>query len=214
MLLLIDNYDSFTYNLFHYLGELGAEVDVHRNDALSADEALALAPQGIVISPRPVRSGSRRHLPGAHRKGGRPGATARGLPWAPSDRPGVRRQGGRAPRAKHGKVSTITHDGSGILASIPSPFQATRYHSLMVNRDGWPLPARHGRKRGRRRAGPATPRAADLRRAVPPGEHRHPARPCAAPQLPPDDHPLNESFVSDQQSRRESASPKLAGAAG
>lgn len=138
MLLLIDNYDSFTYNLFHYLGELGAEVDVRRNDALSVDEALALAPRGIVISPGPCdpdRAGMCLEL--IEKAAGRVpvlgvclGHQAIGQAF-----------GGkvtRAPQPKHGKISIITHDGSGILAGIPSPFNATRYHSLMVDRDGWP----------------------------------------------------------------------------
>ena len=138
MLLLIDNYDSFTYNLFHYLGELGAEVDVRRNDALSADEALALAPRGIVISPGPCdpdRAGMCLQLI-AKAAGRVPllgvclGHQAIGQAF-----------GGkvvRAPRPTHGKISAIMHDGSGIFAGLPSPFRATRYHSLMVGREGWP----------------------------------------------------------------------------
>jgi anthranilate synthase component 2 len=138
MLLLIDNYDSFTYNLFHYLGELGAKIDVRRNDALSADDALALVPQGIVISPGPCdpdRAGICLEL--IEKAAGRVpllgvclGHQAIGQAF-----------GGRvvrAPQPKHGKISTITHDGSGIFAGVPSPFHATRYHSLMVDRDGWP----------------------------------------------------------------------------
>jgi anthranilate synthase component II len=138
MLLLIDNYDSFTYNLFHYLGELGAEIDVRRNDALSADAALALAPRGIVMSPGPCdpdRAGICLEL--IEKAAGRVpllgvclGHQAIGQAF-----------GGkvvRAPRPMHGKISTITHDGSGIFAGLPSPFQATRYHSLTVDRNGWP----------------------------------------------------------------------------
>lgn len=138
MLLLIDNYDSFTYNLFHYLGELGAEVEVRRNDALSADGALALAPRGIVISPGPCdpdRSGICLEL--IDKATGRVpllgvclGHQAIGQAF-----------GGkvvRAPQPKHGKISTISHHGIGIFRDLPSPFQATRYHSLMVDREGWP----------------------------------------------------------------------------
>jgi anthranilate synthase component II len=138
MLLLIDNYDSFTYNLFHYLGELGAEIDVRRNDAVSADAALALEPQGIVISPGPCdpdRAGVCLEL--IEKAAGRVpllgvclGHQAIGQAF-----------GGkvvRAPRPMHGKISTIAHDGSGIFAGLPSSFQATRYHSLMVDRNGWP----------------------------------------------------------------------------
>ncbi len=138
MFLLIDNYDSFTYNLRHYLGELGAEVEVRRNDALSAEEALALKLEGIVISPGPCdpdRAGISLELT----------ALAAGkLPLL-----GVclghqcvgQAFGGavvRAPAPMHGKVSAINHFGKGLFAGIPSPFSATRYHSLMVARDGLP----------------------------------------------------------------------------
>ena len=138
MYLLIDNYDSFTYNLLHYLGELGAEVVVKRNDALSAAEALALKPQGIVLSPGPCdpdRAGICLDLIGA--------ATGR-VPLL-----GVclghqaigQAFGGavvRAPKPMHGKTSQIRHVAKGIFAGIPSPFPATRYHSLMVRRDDLP----------------------------------------------------------------------------
>lgn len=138
MLLLIDNYDSFTYNLFHYLGELGAEIDVRRNDALSADEAMALNPQGIVLSPGPCdpdRAGICLDLI-AKAAGRIPllgvclGHQSIGQAF-----------GGRvvrAPTPMHGKISHITHDGRGLFADIPSPFDATRYHSLMVERETWP----------------------------------------------------------------------------
>lgn len=138
MFLLIDNYDSFTYNLLHYLGELGAEVDVRRNDALSADEALRLGAEGIVISPGPCdpdKAGICLEL--IRKNAGRLpllgvclGHQAIGQAY-----------GGkvvRAPAPMHGKVSRITHNGRGIFAGIPSPFTATRYHSLAVARDGLP----------------------------------------------------------------------------
>ena len=139
MFLLIDNYDSFTYNLRHYLGELGAEVLVRRNDVLGAAEALALAPQGIVISPGPCdpdRAGICLELTGL--------AAAAGLPLL-----GVclghqcigQAFGGkvvRAPKPMHGKISTIHHGGEGVFAGIPSPFSATRYHSLTVARETVP----------------------------------------------------------------------------
>jgi anthranilate synthase component 2 len=132
MFLLIDNYDSFTYNLYHYLGELGAEIEVRRNDVLTADEALAMRPQGIVISPGPCdpdRAGISLEL--VRIAAGR-------LPIL-----GVclghqsigQAFGGRvvrAPTPMHGKVSSIVHVGNGILANIPNPFSANRYHSLMV----------------------------------------------------------------------------------
>ena len=138
MLLLIDNYDSFTYNLWHYLGELGAQVDVKRNDALSVDEAMALQPGGIVISPGPCdpdRAGICLDLIKAA-AGRIPifgvclGHQAIGQAF-----------GGkvvRAPQPMHGKVASIHHDGSGPFQGLPSPFRATRYHSLVVDRDGFP----------------------------------------------------------------------------
>ena len=138
MFLLIDNYDSFTYNLRHYLGELGAEVEVRRNDALGAEEALALNPQGIVISPGPCdpdRAGICLEL------------TAKAAGRLPILGVCLGHQcigqvfGGRvvrAPAPMHGKVSEIRHRADGVFAGIPSPFTATRYHSLTVARDGLP----------------------------------------------------------------------------
>ena len=138
MFLLIDNYDSFTYNLLHYMGELGAEVEVRRNDALSPAEAVAMNPQGIVISPGPCdpdRAGICLDLV----------ALAAGkLPIL-----GVclghqcigQAFGGRvvrAPQPMHGKVSPIHHRGGPLFSHIPSPFTATRYHSLTVAADGFP----------------------------------------------------------------------------
>ena len=139
MILLIDNYDSFTWNLVHYLGELGARVEVRRNDVLSVNEALALRPEAIVLSPGPCdpdRAGICLDLT-------RAAAEAR-LPLL-----GVclghqtigQAFGGRVVRAgaiMHGKVDEITHDGSGLFAGLPSPFHATRYHSLTVAPDDLP----------------------------------------------------------------------------
>ena len=138
MFLLIDNYDSFTYNLFHFLGELGAEVEVRRNDALTAAEALALAPRGIVLSPGPCdpdRAGICLDLVSA--AAGRVpmlgvclGCQAIGQAF-----------GGKVVRADapmHGKMSEIRHDGRGVFSDLPSPFQATRYHSLVVERESLP----------------------------------------------------------------------------
>ncbi len=138
MFLLIDNYDSFTYNLRHYLGELGAGVEVRRNDALGADEAMALEPEGIVLSPGPCdpdRAGICLELIG--KAAGRIpilgvclGHQCIGQAF-----------GGRVvrgPKPMHGKVSSIRHQGGGVFEGIPSPFTATRYHSLVVARDGLP----------------------------------------------------------------------------
>mgnify|MGYP000608791569 CR=1 FL=1 len=138
MFLLIDNYDSFTYNLVHFLGELGAEVTVRRNDAISVDETLAMSPEGIVISPGPGipdRAGICLQLVEAA-SGRIPllgvclGHQAIGQAF-----------GGRivrAPLPVHGKVSAIHHHGSGMFARLPDPLTATRYHSLIVARDGLP----------------------------------------------------------------------------
>jgi len=139
MFLLIDNYDSFTYNLWHYLGELGADVEVRRNDALTVDQALALQPQGIVISPGPCdpdRAGICLDLIAAAAKARVPlfgvclGHQSIGQAF-----------GGkviRAPQPLHGKISAVSHDGTGVFAGLPSPFRATRYHSLVVERETFP----------------------------------------------------------------------------
>ncbi len=138
MLLLIDNYDSFTYNLYHFLGELGAKAEVRRNDALTAAEALELKPQAIVLSPGPcdpARAGICLDLIKAA-AGKVPllgvclGHQAIGEAF-----------GGevvRAPVPMHGKVSGVTHDGTGVFAGLPSPFTGTRYHSLTVARESFP----------------------------------------------------------------------------
>ena len=138
MFLLLYNYDSFTYNLRHYLGELGAEVEVRRNDAISADEALALGAEGIVISPGP-------------RDPDRAGICLEVIEKSAGRLPilGVclghqcigQVFGGRvvlAPKPMHGKVSEITHTGEGVLTGLPSPFKATRYHSLTLERESLP----------------------------------------------------------------------------
>ncbi len=138
MFLLIDNYDSFTYNLYHFLGELGAEIEVRRNDQLSTDEALEMEPQGIVLSPGPCdpdRAGICLEL--VEKAAGK-------LPVL-----GVclghqsigQAFGGkvvRAPGPMHGKTSAIRHEGKGVFADLPSPLTATRYHSLTVAREGFP----------------------------------------------------------------------------
>jgi anthranilate synthase component 2 len=132
MILLIDNYDSFTFNLVHYLGELGAECDVRRNDALSVAAAMALAPDAIVLSPGPCTPNEAGICCDLIR-----GAAGR-IPIL-----GVclghqaigQVYGGeivRAPAPMHGKVSRIHHTGSDIFAGLSNPFAATRYHSLIV----------------------------------------------------------------------------------
>lgn len=138
MFLLIDNYDSFTYNLYHYLGELGADVEVMRNDALTVEEALEMKPAGIVISPGPCdpdRAGISVEL--IRRAAGRfpvlgvcLGHQSIGQAFGGSVV--------RAPLPMHGKVSSIGHQAGGLFSGLPSPFTANRYHSLMVAKDGFP----------------------------------------------------------------------------
>jgi anthranilate synthase component 2 len=135
MLLLIDNYDSFTWNLVHYLGELGAETQVVRNDQISVQDALALAPDAIVLSPGPcdpAQAGICLALTRA--------AAGAGVPLL-----GVclghqtigEAFGGKVQRHSeivHGKMGEIHHQGKGVFAGLPSPLRATRYHSLVVDR--------------------------------------------------------------------------------
>ena len=139
MILVIDNYDSFTFNLVHYLLELGAETQVVRNDALTAAEAIAMQPQAVLLSPGPctpneagicldlIAAAADAKLPllgvclGHQSLGQAFGGTVV-----------------RAPQVMHGKTSAITHDSSGVFQGLPSPFQATRYHSLIVREDDLP----------------------------------------------------------------------------
>jgi anthranilate synthase component II len=132
MILVIDNYDSFTWNLVHYLLELGAEVEVVRNDHMSAGQALSSGAQAFLISPgpkTPSEAGVSLDLVAACADAGRPllgvclGHQAIGQHFG-----GVVARGG----LMHGKTSPVSHDGSGLFAGLPSPFTATRYHSLIV----------------------------------------------------------------------------------
>jgi anthranilate synthase component 2 len=138
MLLMIDNYDSFTYNLVQYLGELGEEVRVARNDEITLDEIEALAPARIVISPGPCTPNEAGiSLPLLGRFSGKVpilgvclGHQAIGQAF-----------GGRIVHAKalmHGKVSRIHHEGKGVFRGLPSPYEATRYHSLAIERESLP----------------------------------------------------------------------------
>ena len=139
MLLLIDNYDSFTYNLAHYLGELGADVMVKRNDSMSVKDALSLRPSQIVLSPGPctpkeagicldlVKGAAEKKIP---LLGVCLGHQTIGMAF-----------GGKvlkAPLPMHGKLSPIRHDGDSVFKGLPTPFSATRYHSLTVERDTMP----------------------------------------------------------------------------
>lgn len=139
MLLLIDNYDSFTFNLVHYLGELGATCDVRRNDAIDVQEAMRLRPDGIVLSPGPCdpdKAGICLALIEAAAETGTPllgvclGHQAIGQAF-----------GGQVVRAReivHGKMGQVYHEGSSVFRGLPSPLEATRYHSLIVERDSLP----------------------------------------------------------------------------
>ena len=139
MLLLIDNYDSFTYNLVHYLGELGADVVVHRNDALDVHAAMALRPEAIVLSPGPcdpAQAGICLALTAAAAETRTPllgvclGHQTIGQAF-----------GGKVVRCHeivHGKMGAMHHAGKGVFAGLPSPFNATRYHSLVVERETLP----------------------------------------------------------------------------
>ena len=133
MIVMIDNYDSFTYNLVQYLGELGAELRVARNDAITVEEALALGPERVVISPGPctpkeagvscdmIRAfAGRRPVLGVCLGHQSIGAVYGGAIV-------------RAPELMHGKTSPIHHDGKGVYTGLPNPFTATRYHSLVID---------------------------------------------------------------------------------
>jgi anthranilate synthase component 2 len=138
MLLMLDNYDSFTYNLVQYLGELGEDVQVVRNDALGVDEIAALKPDRIVISPGPCTPNEA-------------GVSLELIEKLAGQQPilGVclghqsigQAFGGKVVRAKkimHGKTSMIHHDGTGVFRDLPNPFEATRYHSLVVEKESLP----------------------------------------------------------------------------
>ncbi|MBV7378480.1 anthranilate synthase component II [Maritimibacter dapengensis] len=139
MILLIDNYDSFTYNLVHYFGELGAPVEVHRNDALNVQEAMGMRPEAIILSPGPCdpdQAGICLPLTLAAAEAGVPllgvclGHQTIGQAF-----------GGKVVRHSeivHGKMGEIHHEGAGVFAGLPSPLQGTRYHSLVVERDSLP----------------------------------------------------------------------------
>ena len=139
MLLLIDNYDSFTYNLVHYLGELGADVVVKRNDALDVQQAMAMKPEAIMLSPgpcEPAQAGICLAMVHAAAETKTPligvclGHQAIGEAF-----------GGKVVRCHeivHGKMGSMKHTGKGLFRDLPSPFEATRYHSLIVERESLP----------------------------------------------------------------------------
>lgn len=136
---MIDNYDSFVYNLVQYLGELGAEPIVHRHDAVSLDEMRAIRPDAVLVSPGPGRPEDAGGSNDAIRAFGEAGTPVFGVCL------GLqcigRLYGGsvvRAPQVMHGKTSEITHNGTGVFRGLPSPLTAARYHSLVVERSSVP----------------------------------------------------------------------------
>ncbi len=138
MLLVIDNYDSFTYNLVQYFGELGASMEIHRNDALTLDAIRALAPSKICISPGPCTPNDAGISCDVVREFG-PSIPLLGVCLGHQSIGQV--FGGEVVRAEklmHGKTSMVSHDGRGVFKDIPSPFEATRYHSLILRRDSLP----------------------------------------------------------------------------
>ena len=138
MLVIIDNYDSFTYNLVHYLGELGAECRVFRNDAIAVEEVIALKPRGIVLSPGPGYPDSAGICLDLVEKA----AGAVPLLGVCLGHQAIGQAFGgrivRAPKLMHGKLSVIRHDGGGLFDGLPQAFEATRYHSLIVERASLP----------------------------------------------------------------------------
>ena len=157
MILLIDNYDSFTFNLFHYLGGLGADVAVHRNDKITVKDVIAADPEAIVLSPGPCTPDDagicldliKQAAPTIPIFGVCLGHQAIGQVF-----------GGevvRAPVPVHGKLSEVRHKGQSVFRGINGPFRATRYHSLVVDRKS---------------DGPGTQQAGRTRRAIPSGKHR------------------------------------------
>ncbi|WP_425107449.1 anthranilate synthase component II [Ancylobacter sp.] len=139
MILLIDNYDSFTWNLVHYIGGLGAEVEVRRNDTLTVDEAMALKPEAIVISPGPATPNEAGISCALIERAAKEGVPVFGVCLGHQAIGQV--FGGdvvRAPQPIHGKLSEIHHRNDGVFHGINGPLKATRYHSLVVKRDTLP----------------------------------------------------------------------------
>jgi anthranilate synthase/aminodeoxychorismate synthase-like glutamine amidotransferase len=137
--LVIDNYDSFVYNLVQYLGELGAEPLVCRHDELPIDALVALEPDAVLVSPGPGRPEDAGVSNAAIRHFGESGVPVLGVCLGHQCIGAL--YGGdvvRAPQVMHGKTSTITHDGRGVFVGLPNPFTATRYHSLVVERASVP----------------------------------------------------------------------------
>lgn len=136
---VIDNYDSFVYNLVHYLGELGAEPEVHRNDALTVEQILATRPDAVLLSPGPGRPEDAGILCDLIEPAGRAGIPVFGVCLGHQAIGHV--FGGRvirAPELMHGKTSRVDHRDTGVFAGLPNPITATRYHSLVIEPDSLP----------------------------------------------------------------------------
>jgi anthranilate synthase component 2 len=139
MFILIDNYDSFTYNLFHYLGELGARLEVHRNDKISVDEVMARHPQGIILSPGPCDPDKAGICLDLIKRAAADKVPLFGVCLGHQAIGQV--FGGkvvRAPKPMHGKVSKVHHTAKGVFRDVPNDFNATRYHSLTVAPESFP----------------------------------------------------------------------------
>jgi anthranilate synthase component 2 len=139
MLLVLDNYDSFTYNIVQYAGELGASPEVYRNDALTVSEALALRPQAVIVSPGPCTPSEAGISVALVRASGEAGIPVLGVCLG-HQAIGAAFGGAvvRAERLMHGKTTEVEHDGSGVFAGVPSPLTAMRYHSLVIHPDSVP----------------------------------------------------------------------------
>ena len=185
MIVLVDNYDSFTFNLVHYLGGLGADVAVHRNDKIAVEDVLAAEPEAIVLSPGPCTPERSRHLPRSDRTG--IADRCRSSASASAIRPSARRSAARSCARRvpvHGKLSEMRHQGDGVFRGINGPFKATRYHSLVVERDTMPDDAqRHRRNRRRSGHGARAQDAAGAWRAISSRKHRVRARPSDAEEF-------------------------------
>ena len=139
MLLILDNYDSFTYNIVQYAGELGVSPEVYRNDALSVSEALALRPQAVIVSPGPCTPSEAGISVALVRAAGEAGIPVLGVCLG-HQAIGAAFGGDvvRADRLMHGKTTEVEHIGSGVFAGVPSPFTVMRYHSLVIHPDSVP----------------------------------------------------------------------------
>ena len=180
--LVIDNYDSFTYNLVQYLGELGADVEVVRNDVETTDELLERRPDRVIVSPGPCTPSEAGVSVEVMRRFPEAGVATLGVCLGHQSL--AQAFGGEVIRhvPVHGKATEITHDGHGLFAGLPDPLLVGRYHSLIVASRPPRLPEGHGQRR-RGRDGRRAPRAARLRRPVPSRVRADPRRQAPAGEL-------------------------------